>query len=240
MQGVTRAKTESGAQQKAHNELVLSFLSVRRAIGVLGYFLPLVLATYGLLTRNMLPSMSAYFYSPMREVFVGTLCAQAVFLWSYEGYHEPGRMLTDRMVARIAAVAAALIAFAPTSPEGKADPATALDYPCTLLQCVLHDGPSSILHGVSVAVFFSALTVYCFVLFMRGGNDTPQKRAARRIYRLCGWLIVGSIGAIGLLSLTGLNQTLSGLHPVFWLEMVACFAFATTLPMPKNSWVTPS
>lgn len=221
-------ETESGAQQKTHNDLVLSFLSVRRAIGVLGYFLPLVLAAYGLLTGGILPSMSAYFYSPMREVFVGTLCAQAVFLWSYEGYREPGRMLTDRFVARIAAIAAALIALAPTSPQAKADPATALDYPCTLLQCILHDGPSSVLHILAVVTFFGALTVYCFVLFMRGGDDTPRKRAARRIYRLCGWLIVISIAAIGLLSLTGLGDTLAALHPVFWLELVACFAFATS------------
>lgn len=70
---------KSGAAQKADNDLVLSFLSVRRAIGCLGYFLPLALIAYGLsLGDGILTSISAYYYTPMREVFVGTLCAIAV------------------------------------------------------------------------------------------------------------------------------------------------------------------
>ena len=112
----------SRARQAAQNDLVLSFLSVRRAIGALGFFLPVALALYGLIAGDLRASMSAYFYSPMREIFVGTLCAQAVFLWSYEGYRDPGRMITDKLVARIASVAAALIALAPTNPPGGAAP----------------------------------------------------------------------------------------------------------------------
>lgn len=223
-------RKSSRARQQAQNDLVLSFLAVRRAIGALGYFLPIALAVHGLISGGILASMSAYFYSPMREIFVGTLCAQAVFLWSYEGYREPGRLLTDKLVARIAAIAAALIALAPASPN---DPDRAAS--CTLLQCVLGSGPSSALHLVAVTAFFGALAIYCLVLFLRGTDDSAEGRAARLIYRICGWTIIAAIGAIGLMFLTGLDDRLAALHPVFWLEAVACFAFATSWAVKGRS-----
>lgn len=212
----------SRARQMAQNDLVLSFLSVRRAIGALGFFLPVALALFGIASGRLLESMSAYFYSPMREVFVGTLCAQAVFLWSYEGYREPDRLITDKLVARIASVAAALVALAPTSPPDTATQG------CTLLQCLLTNDPTSLLHAVAVVVFFGALAIYCLVLFQRGQDDNGERQAAHMIYRLCGWTIVGSIASIGLMMLTGLDDILAGLRPIFWLEVLACFAFATS------------
>ncbi|SMO98671.1 hypothetical protein [Paracoccus laeviglucosivorans] len=223
-----------GVQQQAHNDLVLVFLSVRRAIGALGYFLPVALAVYGFASGGILPSMSAYYYTPMRDVFVGCLMAQAVFLWSYEGYREPHRLLTDRLVSRVASVAVALVALAPTTRIEKPD--AGLPEPaCTLLQCVLGDGPASFVHLAAAGVFFAALAVYCLVLFVRGGRDTPEKRMAQRIYRICGWTIVASVSLIGLLFATGLDHRLVGLRPVFWLETLACFAFATSWAIKGNA-----
>ena len=96
---------ERGIWQKSHNDLVLSFLAVRRAIGALGFFLPLALLAYGLSTGDLLPSISSAYYSPMREVFVGCLMAQAVFLWSYEGFRpDAGDLVSDKATARVAAV----------------------------------------------------------------------------------------------------------------------------------------
>lgn len=217
-----------GMSQKAHNDLVLSFLAVRRAIGGLGFFLPLALLGYGLLTGNPLPSISSAYYSPMREIFVGTLIAQAVFLWSYEGFRpDADDLITDKGTARVAAIAVALVALVPTAPgqalpEGQA---------CTLLQCLadgLAPGLSSAIHLGAAAVFFGALAVYCLVLFTKGRVDGPEKDASNRIYRLCGWTIIASMGLIGLIAATGLGDRLAGLRPVFWLETVATFAFATS------------
>lgn len=218
---------ESGISQKAHNDLVLSFLAVRRAIGALGFFLPLALLAYGLVVGSLLPSISAAYYSPMREIFVGSLIAQAVFLWSYEGFRpDAGEWISDKATARVASVAIALVALAPTSPaekaEGSADPT------CTLLQCFLGEELSWLVHLVAAAVFFGALAVYCLVLFTKGVVDGAEKDASNRIYRLCGWTIIVSIGLLGLLFVTGLDDRLAALRPVFWLETVATFAFATS------------
>ena len=222
---------KSGISQKAHNDLVLSFLAVRRAIGALGFFLPLALLAYGLFRGDLLPSISSAYYTPMREVFVGTLMAQAVFLWSYEGFRpDAGDWITDKGTARVAAVAIALVALAPTNPDEKA-PEDASEPLCTLLQCLLDRGGadwSSLVHLVAAAVFFGALAVYCLVLFTKGAVDGAEKQASNRIYRICGWTIIVSIGLVGVLFATGLDDSLSYLRPVFWLETAATFAFATS------------
>ena len=212
---------DDGSGQKAHNDLVLSFLAVRRAIGALGYFLPVALMVFAIASgQGLRTSISAYYYSPMREVFVGTLIAQAVFLWSYEGFRpHAGEIITDWLTARVAAVAAALIALAPTSGPQQ---------PCTLLQCILGPPAAGWLHLLAAGVFFMALAVFCLVLFVRGDTDSAEKRASNRIYRICGWVILVSIGLIGLLFATGLDQRLALLRPVFVLETVATFAFATS------------
>ncbi|WEF24023.1 hypothetical protein [Paracoccus sp. S3-43] len=217
---------DHGIRQKSHNDLVLSFLAVRRAIGALGFFLPLALLAYGLAVGELLPSISSAYYSPMREVFVGSLIAQAVFLWSYEGFRpDAGDLVTDKGTARVAAVAIALVALSPTCKDGCVLPDEAA---CTLLQCLLKPPLASLVHLVAAAVFFGALAVYCLVLFTKGAVDGAEKDASNRIYRICGWMIVASIGLIGVLFATGLDDRLAGLRPVFWLETVATFAFATS------------
>ena len=215
----------SGNSQKAHNELVLSFLAVRRAIGALGFFLPLALLVYGLLAGKLLTSISAAYYTPMREVFVVTLSAQGVFLWSYEGYRpDVGDLISDKTTSRVAAVAIALVALAPTAMKAEA----AVDPACTLLQCLLGADLSSKVHLVAAGVFFGALAVYCLVLFVKGEMDGAEKLASNRIYRICGWTIIASIGLVGVLAVTGLDDRLAVLRPVFWLETIATFAFATS------------
>ncbi|SDD48656.1 hypothetical protein SAMN05421538_101708 [Paracoccus isoporae] len=227
---------EPETAEQAGNDLVLSFLAVRRAIGYLGFFLPIALILYGLFSADgILSSISAYYFSPMRDVLVGTLCAQAVFLWSYEGYRpSSAAIITDRNVARAAAFGALGVAFLPMAEADAYDvPQSApviVDRPveCTLAQCVVGEDVSALLHSLSAGLFFGALAVFCLVLFVRGSRRTAENRARHRIYRICGWLILASISAIGILKIAGIAEELAALRPVLWLEVVACFAFATS------------
>lgn len=212
-----------GRMERAENDLVLSFLRVRRAIGILGYFLPPALFGYSLIWGNgLLPSISAYYYSPMREILVGTLSAIAVFLWSYEGYRpRPGEWLSDLMAARAASLGALTVALVPTAPPAPVA--------CTLSQCVLGFPVTGLLHWGGAALFFGALALFCLVLFVRGGHN-PEKDASNLIYRTCGWIILGALGLIALIGLSpdAVKAQLQPLRPVFWLETVATFAFATS------------
>ena len=59
------------------NSLVISYLSLRKAIGVIGITLPFVLVFGKILLQGpgLLGSMSSYYHSIMGDVFVGSFCA---------------------------------------------------------------------------------------------------------------------------------------------------------------------
>ncbi len=77
---------ESSWPAKTHS-LVVSFMGVRRAIGFMGFFLPIVLGPIGwLMGIPIQDNMSSYYHTPLRDVFVGTLCAISVFMFVYRGY----------------------------------------------------------------------------------------------------------------------------------------------------------
>ncbi len=93
--------------------LVRSFLFLRTGIGIIGVALPIVLI-FGkmLLERHLgiLDSMSAYYQSVMRDVFVGSLWAIGIFLICYRYDH------LDDLASTIAGVSAIVVALFPNPP----------------------------------------------------------------------------------------------------------------------------
>ncbi|MGB0789115.1 MAG: hypothetical protein ACPGQR_06225, partial [Marinirhabdus sp.] len=70
------------------NDLVVSYLTLRNAIGIIGIALPIVLllGSVALFECDELhQSISHYYHTRMRNVFVGALCAVALFLFCYKG-----------------------------------------------------------------------------------------------------------------------------------------------------------
>src|SRR5262249_118463 len=96
----------------ADQSLVISYLSLRRLIGVLGMALPIVVMLWGWTicgcTRG-LPSISDYYPLRTRDAFVGILCAIACFLFTYRGLDDDGRY------GNLAALFAVVVAFFPNS-----------------------------------------------------------------------------------------------------------------------------
>jgi drug/metabolite transporter (DMT)-like permease len=231
---------QSGLIAKEQNDLVLSFLAVRRMLGVLGLFLPLSLLATAILTDEpMRPSISEFYHGLARELFVGSLCAIGVFLWSYVGYppSTPSEKPTDKQVSRIAAIAVISVAMFPTG-DNLAPPGSVMQ-DCSVFQCLVGESMSRTIHYFSAGIFFSSLAVFCLVLFVRDGGQGQDeaKKAQNRIYRLCGWVIISCVIGLGLYGMIYYVQDaegqkwLDGTRLVFILETVGIFAFAI-------SWLT--
>ena len=77
-----------GQQPDSDNSLVISYLWLRTAIGIIGIALPFALVLGKILFDGggLQNSMSAYYYTNTRNLFVGSLCAIGIFLMSYRGY----------------------------------------------------------------------------------------------------------------------------------------------------------
>ena len=198
--------------------LVLSYLSLRKAIGLLGACLPFVLAIglFVLYRKGLQGSISGYYHTEMRDVFVGTLCAIGVFLLSYRGYDSK-----DRIAGNIACVFAIVTALFPTTPD---------------LNPTQLDKVKGAIHLISAALFFLTLAYFSIRLFTKTDPKfapTPQKLNRNLVYLVCGYTIVAAIALIAIYKILpdGAKKGLEELKPVFWLESLAVVAFGI-------SWLT--
>ena len=200
----------------SNGSLVLSYLGLRKAIGIIGTALPFVLAFGKILVEGpgIQDSISAYYHTGMRDVFVGSLCAIAVFLVSYRGYERK-----DDMAGDLACVFALGVALFPTTPELNATPA---------------DRVVGVLHLLFAAAFFLTLAFFSLVLFRKTDPArTPTRRKLQRnaVYTVCGYTIITCLVLIGMVALMSGDSPVKRLDPVFWLEATAIVAFGV-------SWLT--
>jgi len=198
------------------DSLVLSYLDLRKAIGTIGIALPFVLAIGKLLLDGpgIQSSMSAYYHTVMRDVFVGSLCAIAVFLLSYRGYQRQ-----DYIAGKLACLFAIGVAFFPTAPD--LDPSA-------------RDKIVSMAHSLFAMAFLLTLAYFSLAQFRKTDPSkppTPQKLQRNIVYTVCGWTILACILLIVGLALLPGDAPVKRLDPVFWLESLAVVAFGV-------SWLT--
>jgi len=186
----------------------VSFLTLRRIVGVLGVALPFVLVFGTLLFTfqwDLRSSISAYFNSVMGPAFAGVLFVVGWFLFAYKGHDERDDRVGDR-----ACLFAMGVAMFPHVSE-------------------THTWVPWVHYG-SAALLFLTLAYYSYFLFTLTDQEEPGPMKLRRnkIYRACGILIVVFIALIAAYNLA---NKLSGttlwpdLRLVFWFETFILWAF---------------
>jgi H+/gluconate symporter-like permease len=214
--------------------LVRSYLFLRKCVGVIGIALPIVLIFGTMILEwhpGILDSISAYYYSATRNIFVGSLCAIAIFLICYRYEH------LDDFVSTVAGASAIGVALFPTTPDK-----------ATGQQMMI-----GILHGLFAGIFFGTLAIFALWIFRKTDqkkskltpnsqhknanvtmeiydNRTPRKKQRDIVYLICGLTIVICLVLLILIALVQ-NLFLSGkpwLQPlpvVLVLESLAIWAF---------------
>ncbi len=206
----------------ANNGYVISYLNLRKAVGVLGIALPVVLVTiYPLLNKGctLPPSISHYYYTNMGTFFTGTLCAVAMFLFSYKGPQK-----VDTRASMIAAACALGVALCPTNPE-------AYLQECSKVNLMANDVRNAFHYGFA-AVLFLTFAYFSLFLFTKSSiAPTPEKLIRNKIYRSCGWIILICVTAILVLTIMNHKQAMES-HKAniytFIFETIALFAFGTS------------
>jgi hypothetical protein len=181
---------------------------LRQVVGWIGALLPIVLLVGGAISSQARPdSMSGYYYTDMRNVFVGALCALGAFLGAYDGYDW-----MDRWITNVAGFCAIGVAFCPTKPA------------------VAHLSTEQQVVG-DIHVFFAVTTFIMLGLmalrFTKEGNDGDQSTRSGRdnfIYRACGITILSCV-MLAVLS-NVLPASVNAHWPLLFIfEAVAVFAF---------------
>lgn len=205
-----------------------ALLRLRKAIGIIGLMLPIILIA-GALTPpvEMQTSISHFFYTPMRELFVIALSVIGIFLITYHGYDPaPGDWLSDYWVSTTAGSAVLIVATVPTL----------CDMACGYGPLSLFDGWVSNetlqdwLHFGSAGIFLGALAVMCLCLFTKSNKTCPSQKKLRRnrLYRICGVVIVATILTLALfkIPLVAVGDAWDkSWYFTFWAEAIAVWAF---------------
>lgn len=207
--------------------LIVSYLTMRRTIGILGIALPLVVVLGGLIENsNMLQgSISGYYYTNMRDFFVGILCVVALFLISYQGYER-----IDNIVSNLAGFSALGMIIFPTKMSYHNLERVGI--------FLMEDNISGLLHLFFATFFFFSLSYNSIFLFTKRHSAIISKEKRRRniLYRASGIIMLVQILLI-ILYMVFLRKTyLSKTYPILIFESIALFAFGISWLVKGNTF----
>lgn len=167
--------------------LDVSYLSLRKSIGWIGILMPWVVrAVANILSGTpLLNSISAYYHTSGRDIFVGSLFGAGLFLSFYRGSLNS---VQDRILAVIWGIAAVFIGLIPMNP-------------CDDPQLTCVDPHHRTYHFIPVTVFF-AINIYMTLFRFRKPSllpVTPEKEKRNKVYIACGVVMLASVLAIAYL-----------------------------------------
>jgi uncharacterized membrane protein len=198
--------------ETTENNYVVSYKSLRRAIGILGMSLPFILFFGTLLMERwklfsnehfikqfsdckttytfgcaLKASISHYYYTGMGVVFVGVLFSFALILFTYKGHPKQAgeKGLSDNALANIAAIFAIIVVLLPTSNDNCIDDNVHVFVSSTIIGKI---------HLLSAAIFFGVLAYMSACRFTKSSSSKEElkseskkaKRARNNIYIICG------------------------------------------------------
>jgi hypothetical protein len=208
---------------------VISYYTMRRAIGVLGISLPLILFAGSFLLgdcKEVQSSISTYYHTNMRNIFVGFNCAVALFLFAYRGHDW-----RDNLAGTLGCIAVLGVAFLPCAIGNPAQPC--------LFETTVQDPMVGKLHNICAVLYFFVLIVYSLFLFPMTHLDMVtgekmfmgrQKKKRNLVYYICGGFMTASLLLIiaYMWFLGKLYPGLKRLDPTFWLESIVLLSFGIT------------
>ncbi|HEU0239834.1 MAG TPA: DUF998 domain-containing protein [Micromonosporaceae bacterium] len=199
---------------------------LRLGVGIIASALPFVVLFGNMLFAQKfiwLGSISGSYYTQMRGVFVGSLCAVGVFLISYR-YDK-----LDNIASTIGGFLAIIVALFPTPPDTKTGHVTRTQVNIGFV------------HFTAATGLFLVLAFFCLWVFTRSAPVAPgepppppptaQKKARNVVYRTTGVVILLAVILAGLIGLVFTRAVKESWNTLFWCETVALLAFAI-------SWLT--
>ncbi len=194
------------------SELATAYTHLQQVVGIIAFLLPFVLAIGNMFFNGieLRGSISAYYYTPMGGVFVGALCALAVFLLSYN-YRPLPKFRLDNILSTLASIVTLGVALFPTTSDSPTASGS--------------EKVMATLHLVCACALFVLLAYFSLFLFTQTASGvvvTPEKARRNQIYRVCGAVIVATIA---LVVVSNIVDPPSSWHSLFWLESVGVVAF---------------
>lgn len=208
--------------------LNVSYLNLRLCIGVLGVALPFILRIGSVIFPPDPYSVSAYYYSAMRNTLVASLCVLGTFLLTYRGYDK-----LDSRITNVCGAATIGVALFPTSNPGFKPAWVGHVHPVAagialagqalmalqFTQSAPRDGAARWLDDVK-----RMLRALIFRYAQRVHAEHGKKLTRNQIYSACTWLII--IGVVLALVQNFLPDSVKAeTQWLFWFESLSIASF---------------
>jgi len=209
------SRSERPHRLGAARDNLISYQRLRFGIGLVGVVLFLTPVVYSLVTNTWKDSISGYYYTPLRNFFVGSVTLLGAFLVAYKGNSWLDTLLTD-----LAGLCAILLAWDPTYNAG-----------ARTWQNMLHPICASLAFGLlaimallftqdsSRASTMEQLKLAALAAFFRNKQGFIPR--TQMVYVICG------DGILVTIIVYVVNELLHGSVPLIWFEGVMLFFFAT-------------
>ena len=191
-----------------------SFLLMRTVIGLIGFLLPfgLMLGDWWIVAGDVpRSSLSAYYHTGVRDLFVGSLVAIGIFLVTYRFFE----LILDNVLSVVAGLAALGVALLPTDSR----------LPDTPLQSRLGEDLVGNVHIACAVVFVFSLAVmsWLFATDRPDEDPSPRPRWARPVHRASAVVIVAAMLYMLANAIWHFDH-----HAAYWGETVATVAFGVS------------
>lgn len=214
--------------RQRNRSLVLSYLEMRRAIGVLGLALPALCLFAAVFPSESDPlfydTISMYYYSSVRDAFVAIVASLGLFLACYRGHDRRDNVLTT--LTGLAALGVVL-------------------FPCQFPDSAVRQGVfllaprvSNVAHLSSAGVFFLLLALNSLFLFTESDKPIESGSGKSRqniLYRATGGAIIATLVAIVVIVAAVPEGQLRSTRILFWLESFMLLNFGVSWLVKGNT-----
>ncbi len=197
-----------------NRDMIISYLNLRKLIGILGITLPFM-CLFGGIIFSGLPigeSISYYYYTNMRDLFTGVLIGVGFFLITYKGYDK-----ADDLITTVAGVLGMLIAIFPMVNTLMPKELVGVFHIPSFV--------SNYFHLFSAGSYFIVLAYMSFFQFTKSPTNTPKAKLRDKIYKTCGIIM---LGGIILLLIQSLFDVFTLSYFVWLIETIMLIAFGTS------------
>lgn len=178
---------------------IVSRQTMERWIGAIALSLSVILFLFNFLLfedDQLRSSISHYYYTGMRNVFVSALSFTAFFLFAYMGYDN-----VERQLSNVAGFFALAVAWLPTSEIGESD----------LIGTI---------HLICAAIFFVIMGIFPYFFFTKLTRGARHWVIRITIYRFTGIIVLTALVLIGIQQLA-FHDFGTKISFVFYMETLA-------------------
>jgi len=204
--------TKNSIKGHIKDHIFSSYFNLRIGMGIIGIVLPILLWLIALLIekQGLLPSMSAYYHTISRDVFVGSLFAIGAASYLYKGYST-----AENIAMNLAGLCALGVAIFPTNcPKVDGIVCTAKSY--------------SDIHMVFAVLFFLLIAIVCIFLSRNTliyVSDAAKRKRYNLTYRIIGILMI-FLPILVLIQSYEFMKIVPGNKAIFWMEALAIWSFS--------------